>query len=54
MQIEVTVKNDWGEVVGVYTARHAFPATVVTVALWDGTPVVTDDKANTYTKESEA
>jgi hypothetical protein len=53
MQIEVTVKNDWDEVVGVYRASNAFPATVVTVALWEGTPVVTDDNANTYTKDPE-
>jgi hypothetical protein len=53
MQIEVTVKNDWGEVVGKYTAANAFPATVVTVALWDGQPVVTDDKSNTFTEEPE-
>jgi hypothetical protein len=53
MQVEVTVKNDWGEVVGTYRAMHAFPATVVTVALWDGVSVVTDDKSNTYYKDPE-
>jgi len=53
MQIEVTVKNDWGEIVGKYTAKNAFPAMVVNVALWEGQPVVTDDKANWYTEERE-
>jgi hypothetical protein len=48
MQIEVTVKNDQDEIVGTYHATNAYPATMVTVALWDGDPVVTDEKSNTY------
>jgi hypothetical protein len=49
MQIEVIVKGDDGKLLGEFRAFNAYPASLVTVALWeDGTPVVTDDEANTY------
>jgi hypothetical protein len=51
MQIEVTVRNDFGDVVGTYRAANTFPAKVVTVVLWDdGGYSVTDDNGNTYVK----
>ncbi len=49
-QIEVTIKENNGVVVGKWASQNVYPATVVTVTRYeDGGVAVSDDIGNTYT-----